>query len=978
MKESDVALIQRTLDGDEGAFTTLVKKYQKWVHTLVWRKIGDFHTAEEITQDIFLKVYKRLSTLKPPDRFPGWLYVIATRHCITWLRKKQLPMTSLDAMPTTELEELCYTRYEAAHGEEASLEHHRELVKRLLQKLPESERTVVTLYYLAEMTSEEISTFLGVSPNTIRSRLRRARKRLEKQEHLLHDVSGIFQLPSSLTENIMREVIRIKPTSPAVSQPWMPWGFSLASTFLVILMVGMGPRALSRFQHPYSLDAASEMTIELIDAPVVRALERKSDRLTQFGRLNTFGKNSRTGFEAESFLIAAAQVNEVDISGAEPQWIQTRGLGGVSRPGFFLTSDRILYLIAKTGLYRLTEEADAWTLVSASGPNWQFDPIMAERSDTLYLLTPNEILASTDHGKMWNTLGKRPNGRAIALVITDAPQEHDSQNTDMTMYLVLQAEVFRSEDGGKQWVSITEGLRSHIAPEAGNVGLRIHDAAVIDNVIFAGTNRILFVGTNRGLFRFTDDWEKVTLPTSEGINSLASTENRLYVATIANPREGADRKLTTSLFYSTDFGDSWTDITPNAHEHPVKLIGTVKIVPVRDTLMVIGPGGVLRSYDRGETWTDIERDPHAFTGGFLPIVALDESNFYKSQLAGVTRSTDGGRSWNPFVTGLVSADVQDLIVSKNKLYAVTGGKIAKSADGGESWETINVSDGGRLLIPRIETTDDAVYVSSIASNRTQLFQLPVENNVLASVQGIPDFDEDNLYVEWKKRLREARETNTNVRETERQWRESLHLIAKEDTTNGGFTLAGETVFMEHRRKLFRWRPGETTWHYTGLEDQGKLPPIDSKGLTLAVSENVVYAGKREGDLFQSLDNGDTWNDITENLAFPFTYFKEIVFAGSTVYVSTDKGVMRSRNGEVWHTLTDTDRNTLLIDRIAVDDSTLYGVCDRGVYRVDDRTGAWKRIAQEAPYTATSLAVDGDTLYIGTEHSGVFRLHRDNQ
>ena len=77
MKENDVALIQRTLEGDESAFTTLVKKYQKWVHTLVWRKIGDFHIAEELTQDIFLKVYKKLSTLKPFDRFPGWLYVIS-------------------------------------------------------------------------------------------------------------------------------------------------------------------------------------------------------------------------------------------------------------------------------------------------------------------------------------------------------------------------------------------------------------------------------------------------------------------------------------------------------------------------------------------------------------------------------------------------------------------------------------------------------------------------------------------------------------------------------------------------------------------------------------------------------------------------------------------------------------------------------------------------------------------------------------
>ena len=679
--------------------------------------------------------------------------------------------------------------------------------------------------------------------------------------------------------------------------------------------------------------------------------------------------NLTVGFGARTL-----HADEVEVSVAEPQWVQTKGPGGVSRPGLFVASDRTLYLVAKTGLYQLTEKADAWTLVGSSGPNWQFDPIMAERGDTLYLLTPNEVLASTDRGETWDSLGRRPEGRAVALVITDAHREGDPQNADMTMYLVLRAEVFRSEDRGKQWVPIGESLRSDSPPEMDNVDFRIHDAAAIDNILFAGTNRILFVGTSRGLFRFTDDWEKVTLPTPEGINSLASTENRLYVATIS----GRPNAPHCSLFYSTDFGDSWTDITPNTDEHPFKLIGTVRIVPVGDTLMVIGPGGVLLSYDRGETWTDPGRDlPHAFTGGFLPIVALDENNFYKSELSAVTRSIDGGHSWHPFMTGLVSSNVQNLIVIKDVLYAVTGGKIAKSADGGESWETVDVYGGGPLLIPRVETTDDALYVSSIASNRTQLFHLRAEDEALVPVQGFPDFDEDNLYVEWKKRLTEARETNVNVRETEKLWQESLHLIAKEDTTNGGFTLAGETVFMEHRRKLFRWRPGDPAWHYTGLEDRGELSPIDGKGLALAVSGNVVYAGKREGDLLQSLDNGDTWNDITENLAFPFAYFKEIVFAGSTIYISTDMGVMSSINGEVWHALTDTDGNTLLINRIATDGSTLYGVCDSGVYRVDDQTGTWKQVASKAPYTAISLAIDGNMFYIGTEHSGVLRFQRDD-
>ena len=250
MKANDVDLIQRVLDGDQGAFTALVNKYQKSVHALVWRKIGDFHIAEELTQDVFLKVYKRLSTLKRPELFPGWLYVIAARDCTSWLRKKRLPTKSLDAMSTVELEEVCYAQYEADCGlpnEAAAIEHRREFVKRLLQKLPESERTVVTLFYLAEMKSEEISRFLGVSSNTIRSRLRRARERLEKEEFMIQEVLGHFQIPTNLTENIVREIAQIRPASPSVSKPWLPWGFSFASTFLVILMMGMGPRAYIPF-----------------------------------------------------------------------------------------------------------------------------------------------------------------------------------------------------------------------------------------------------------------------------------------------------------------------------------------------------------------------------------------------------------------------------------------------------------------------------------------------------------------------------------------------------------------------------------------------------------------------------------------------------------------------------------------------------------------------------------------------------------
>ena len=71
MVENDVQLIHRTLAGDDEAFSALVQKHQKGVHALVWRKVNDFHYAEEITQDTFLQAYKKLSTLKNPNQFAG-------------------------------------------------------------------------------------------------------------------------------------------------------------------------------------------------------------------------------------------------------------------------------------------------------------------------------------------------------------------------------------------------------------------------------------------------------------------------------------------------------------------------------------------------------------------------------------------------------------------------------------------------------------------------------------------------------------------------------------------------------------------------------------------------------------------------------------------------------------------------------------------------------------------------------------------
>ena len=312
MKNNDVELIQRVLEGDDTAFSMLVRKYQKPVHALVWRKIGDFHIAEDITQETFLKAYQRLSTLKEPQSFASWLYVIAANRCSTWLRKKRLWTQSLENTSSAALERTTYSGYLIAENERVTMETQREVVKKLLAKLQESDRTVITLYYFGGMSYEEISKFLGVSVGTIKTRVYRARQRLQKEEPMIREALENFQIAPSLTDNIMREISRLKPAVSSGSKPLVPWAIGVSTLVVVLLMLGVGTQYLSRFQKAYSFDATSEMTVELIEAPIVLNLESKPDVRTQLGNVNTPSKSDTANQQPNevSALVAEAQSEE--------------------------------------------------------------------------------------------------------------------------------------------------------------------------------------------------------------------------------------------------------------------------------------------------------------------------------------------------------------------------------------------------------------------------------------------------------------------------------------------------------------------------------------------------------------------------------------------------------------------------------------------------------------------------------------------
>ena len=980
MRGNDVTLIQRTLEGDQNAFTALVNKYQKWVHTLVWRKVGDFHIAEEITQDVFLKVYKKLSTLKPPEQFPGWLYVITTRHCIAWLRKKRQPTSSLDAMPAPELEELCYAQYEASRGEATAVERQREIVKQLLQKLPESERTVVTLHYLAEMSCEEISEFLGVSPNTVKSRLHRARKRLETQEHLLHDVSGIFRLPPTLTENIMREVARLKPPTPSVSKPWLPWGASLASAILIMLMIGFGARALYRFQQPYNLDAKSEMIIELVEAPIVLPLRLKPDVKTQLGSTDTVGRSSSTGSRTNGQPLVAVSSEAVEVLDTEPQWIQSEKLTGGDVKNLFLTSEKVLYAVGSTGLYRLIEDnSTGWALVNASLPLTPQSEPMAEWGETLYIATQTNLFASTDRGVTWHVVAPRPRGRAIALLITDPNRLRRPRDVQIEMYLVLADGVFRSIDAGSTWHASNDGLT---APE-------IQDAVAVGNV--------LFLGTRQGLYRLNSSvWEKLPVAQSQSIDSLAVADNRIYFSA-----EKRENQRSGSLFASNDFGESWTDITPLDQGFPSSSLtfGSAKLVAVGEVVLALGTD-VLRSTDAGNTWEYLGFDEDAFTISTFPAVVLDENTVFVGRTNGVGRSIDGGNTWNSFMIGITELRVLDLAQVNNVLYAVTDKGIAKSTDGGELWTYVGTGlpspldkSLDTLELSNLTAVGSALYVRAKQGGSTNsLFHLLPNTDTLLHIKDMPVYVDSNRS-EWLESVAYTSDTlNLNETDQANLFRYQLGIEETATRTTGEFAVSGGTFYIEYERRLYRWTPGDRKWHDLGMQDAPVFADFyATDGFQFAVSGEVIYLGKSNGNLFQSLDGGDTWRDVTSNFPLPLNkagsrdellkklpHFKEIVFSGSTVYVSTNEGVAMSNNGENWRMLTDSTSAPIPMRQLAINGPTLYGVSRTGAYRLNKDTGIWEQIASEIPGRVTSLAVARNTLYIGTEHSGVLRFQRDGR
>lgn len=945
MVDNDVQLIRRILSGDDEAFSTLMRKHQKGVHALIWRKIGDFQTAEEITQDTFIQVYKKLGTLDDPKRFSGWLYVIANRLCINWLQRDKVKMDKLNTQSfedthPEEIEEASHLHH-ASHQREAEAEsRRRNLVKTLLEKLPESERTVVTLYFLGEMTAKEIGNFLGVSINTIKSRLRRARKRLQEEEALVQETLRGVQLPDSLTENVMRHIAELSPTAPPPSKKPLLLLAALGAVAVLAILFGIGGQYLLRFQVPYSFDADAEPTIEIVDELVYLEILAKPAVRNRSGRTIAPGENSGAGMQtAEPHFTA----NASDDTGADSQWTQGIGPTGSIVYNLFEAADGTLYAAAKTGLYKLTPDA-TWVLLNADIAIGQYRIPITEHQGTLYTVSADEVLASENGGETWDALGTRPKGIANGLIVTEAPETED-----LTLSLALQEKgIFRSTDTGRHWMPVNTGL----------TGKRIYSFAAVGNTLFAGTNQ--------GLYRLdSNEWHHLLTGVSDAVYAVTVDGSDLYVGTGRNiiPLPSSNRvrlpkRVDKKIFHSADLGTSWTDITPIDASQVMHLDSALQILAVDKTLFVLGVTE-FRSRDGGKTWTRLRSNLSSRSVRRFPAIAIDENTFYKADPYGISRTTDAGESWHPFVNGMTGPTTYDLIALNQRLYMHIGGHLVHSTDAGQTWKHLrfNTDAPTPTLDPdfyariRLTTANNRLYGISIAENRPSLFRTSDAGDELIPLQGVPAFKAEPPPDRASDRLRLSRKIGLRIR---------------------AFAVWGETFYAKYQEKLYKWQPGNTEWTDTGLDD------LDFISSRLAVSGETVYISKPYGTLFQSLDGGNSWKDITATLPSGFARFKEITFIGSSVCVATDTGVFTSHTGEHWRVITDKNRMPPVIEKFATDGTTLYGVGKKGAYRLDT-AGDWDLISSEVPNgSIKSLVISNNRLYIATHSNGIFHISLEEQ
>lgn len=183
MKTDETIIVNRICQGDFEAFHELVERYKKKIYYLACDMMGDHHEAEDISQEVFIKVFRHIKKFRKDAALKSWLYQITVNTCIDVQRKKRRkPQVSMEGAEMDILNQDSAWTGTSTNPEqyaESNMIQHR--ILELLQKISPKERSAFVMRYYDDLKTGEIAEILNVSTNTIKSLLFRARKKLQKE-----------------------------------------------------------------------------------------------------------------------------------------------------------------------------------------------------------------------------------------------------------------------------------------------------------------------------------------------------------------------------------------------------------------------------------------------------------------------------------------------------------------------------------------------------------------------------------------------------------------------------------------------------------------------------------------------------------------------------------------------------------------------------------------------------------------------------
>jgi RNA polymerase sigma-70 factor (ECF subfamily) len=173
--DRDAELVQRVAGGDENAFRELVEKYQRTVLNTANRFAGDYDAADDIAQEVFLKLWTKAGTFKGSSKFSTWLYRVAVNECLQYRRRRKQVVVSLDSLDADQPPESL--QVQADPERTARIER----VKKAIAGLPDRQRMALVLALYEGRSYQEIGEIMSVSVASVESLIFRAKENLKSK-----------------------------------------------------------------------------------------------------------------------------------------------------------------------------------------------------------------------------------------------------------------------------------------------------------------------------------------------------------------------------------------------------------------------------------------------------------------------------------------------------------------------------------------------------------------------------------------------------------------------------------------------------------------------------------------------------------------------------------------------------------------------------------------------------------------------------